>query len=68
MAQSYPNHVVKIVSPASAGTSVDDYLRLLANHLSQKMGQSFIVENRPGGNMIIGTDYVAKLRRTDTRS
>lgn len=60
MADSYPDHVVKIVTPTSAGSSVDDYLRLLANHLSQKLGQSFIVENRPGGNMIIGADVVAK--------
>ncbi|MEM5429231.1 tripartite tricarboxylate transporter substrate binding protein [Cupriavidus oxalaticus] len=60
MAQNYPERLVKIVSPASPGTSVDNYLRLLAQHLGQKLGQPFIVENRPGGNMIIGTDYVAK--------
>ncbi|MFJ4292189.1 Bug family tripartite tricarboxylate transporter substrate binding protein [Cupriavidus sp. NPDC089707] len=60
MAQNYPERLVKIVSPASPGTSVDHYLRLLAQHLGQKLGQPFIVENRPGGNMIIGTDHVAK--------
>lgn len=59
-AQGFPERPVKIVSITSPGTVVDDYTRLLAKYMGQKLGQSVVVENRPGGNMIIGTDYVAK--------
>ncbi len=59
-AADYPEHPVKIVSVTSAGTGIDDYTRLLAKYLSDKLGQSFIVENRPGGNMVVATDYVSK--------
>ena len=59
-AQAYPERPVRIVSITSAGTGADDYTRLLAKHLGQKLGQSFIVENKPGANMILACDYVAK--------
>lgn len=58
--QNYPERPVRIVSITSAGTGADDYTRLLAKYLGQKLGQSFVVENKPGGNMIIASDYVAK--------
>lgn len=57
---NYPERVIKIVSITSPGTGLDDYSRLLAKYLGQKLGQSVVIENRPGANMIIGTDYVAK--------
>jgi len=59
-AQTYPARPVRIVSITSPGTGVDDLTRLLANYLSQKTGQSFFVENKPGANTIIACDYVAK--------
>lgn len=59
-AQTYPARPVRIVSVTSPGTGIDDYTRLLAKYLTEKSGQSFYVENRPGGNMIIATDAVAK--------
>ncbi|GLC97391.1 ABC transporter substrate-binding protein [Cupriavidus sp. TA19] len=59
-AQNYPERVIRIVSVASPGTGIDDYTRLLAKFLSQKLGQGVVVENRPGANMIIASDYVAK--------
>lgn len=59
-ARNYPERVIKIVSVASPGTGIDDYTRLLAKFLAQKLGQSVVVENRPGANMIIASDYVAK--------
>lgn len=59
-AQGYPERAVRLVSVTSAGTGVDDYSRRLATHLSQKLGQSFVVENRPGANTIIAADHVAK--------
>lgn len=59
-AQTYPERPVRIVSVTSAGTGLDDYTRLLAKYLGQKLGQSFIVENKPGANMILASEYVAK--------
>ncbi len=60
LAQKYPERPVSIVVPASPGGGVDDYTRLLARYLSQELGQSFVVENRPGAGSILATDYVAK--------
>jgi tripartite-type tricarboxylate transporter receptor subunit TctC len=59
-AQSYPTHTVRIVVPFAVGGSADVYGRFLAAKLSDSMGQPFVVENRPGGGAVIGTDAVAK--------
>ncbi len=59
-AQSYPSRPVKIVVPFGVGGSADVYGRFLAAKLSEATGQSFVVENRPGGGAVIGTDAVAK--------
>ncbi|OZI19909.1 MFS transporter [Bordetella genomosp. 9] len=56
----YPNHPVTIIVPFGAGGSADVYARVLAQHLGQETGQSFVVENRPGAGAVIGTQYVAK--------
>ncbi|MEM5429245.1 tripartite tricarboxylate transporter substrate binding protein [Cupriavidus oxalaticus] len=58
--QSWPQRPIKIVSVASAGTGIDDYTRLLAKFLSERLGQSVVVENKPGANMILANDAVAK--------
>ena len=60
LAQNYPTHPVKIVVPFAVGGSADVYGRFLAAKLSESMGQPFVVENRPGGGAVIGTDAVAK--------
>lgn len=59
-AAPYPTHPVTIVVPFGAGGSADVYARVLAQHLGQETGQSFVVENRPGAGAVIGTQYVAK--------
>jgi tripartite-type tricarboxylate transporter receptor subunit TctC len=59
-AQSYPDHPVKVVVPFAVGGSADVYGRFLAAKLSETMGQPFVIENRPGGGAVIGTDGVAK--------
>ena len=59
-AQTYPARIVKIVVPFPAGGPVDTFTRQLAQKLSDAMGQQFVVDNRAGGNTIIGTDAVAK--------
>lgn len=59
-AQSYPNKTVKIIVPFAAGGPADNYGRFMALRLQESLGQSFVVENRPGAGAIIGTDAVAK--------
>ena len=59
-AQHYPAHPVKVIVPYAVGGSADVYGRFLAAKLSETMGQPFVIENRPGGGAVIGTDAVAK--------
>jgi tripartite-type tricarboxylate transporter receptor subunit TctC len=59
-AQNYPARPVKIVVPFAVGGSADVYGRVLAAKLGDAMGQTFVIENRPGGGAVIGTDAVAK--------
>jgi tripartite-type tricarboxylate transporter receptor subunit TctC len=58
-ADHYPSHTVTIIVPYGAGGSADVYGRQLAQKLQQKLGQSFVVEDKPGAGAIIGTNYVA---------
>ena len=59
-AQSYPTRPVRIVVPFAAGGPADNYARFLAQRLGDTMGQSFVVDDKPGGGSVIGTDIVAK--------
>jgi len=59
-AAPYPNHPVTIIVPFGAGGSADVYTRQLAQKLQEKLGQTFIVEDKPGAGAIIGTDFVAR--------
>lgn len=57
---TYPNRLIRIVVPTVAGGSTTMIARLAADHLTKTWGQSAIVDNRPGGNTILGTEFVAK--------
>ena len=59
-AQQYPNKSVRVIVPFGAGGPADIYARFLAQRLQEPMGQSFVIDNRPGAGSIIGTDLVAK--------
>lgn len=59
-AQSYPNKPVRVIIPFPPGGTLDSVGRMLAQKLSDQMGQQFVIENKPGGNGIIGADVVAK--------
>jgi tripartite-type tricarboxylate transporter receptor subunit TctC len=59
-AQDYPSRAVKIIVPFGAGGPADVFTRQLAQALQEQLKQSFVVEDRPGGGSIIGTNEVAK--------
>src|SRR5262245_7569496 len=59
-AQEYPSRPVRIIVPFGAGGPADVFARVVAQHLSDSLKQSFVVEDRPGAGSIIGTDAVAK--------
>lgn len=59
-AQEYPSHPVKIIVPFASGGPADVYARFLGQRLQEAMGQPIVVEDRPGGGSLIGTDVVAK--------
>src|SRR5271154_5819724 len=56
----YPDHPVKIIAPFTAGGPSDLVARLLADKLSQSLGQQFYVENHPGAGGNIGMAQVAR--------
>jgi tripartite-type tricarboxylate transporter receptor subunit TctC len=57
-AQAYPSRPVRIVVGFAAGTGLDIYARLVAQWLSERLGQSFVVENRPGNGTNLATESV----------
>ena len=59
-ADEYPARTVRIVVPFAPGGGTDIVGRILAQRLTERLAQSFIVENRPAGSGIIGADLVAK--------
>jgi tripartite-type tricarboxylate transporter receptor subunit TctC len=58
--QTYPSKVVRIVVPYPPGGTVDAIARVIAQRLSESLGQQFIVDNRPGASGTIGSTAVAK--------
>ena len=59
-AQEWPNKPLRIVVPFAPGGSADVFGRAVAQHLQGVLGQSVVIDNRPGGGSVIGTDAVAK--------
>jgi tripartite-type tricarboxylate transporter receptor subunit TctC len=59
-AQSWPTRPIRIIVPFAAGGSADVFARILAQRLPEFLGQSVVVEDRPGAGAVIGTDAVAK--------
>jgi tripartite-type tricarboxylate transporter receptor subunit TctC len=59
-ADAYPSKPVRIVVPFAPGGGVDLTARILAQKLTERVGQSFIVDNRTGASGIIGVEFVAK--------
>jgi tripartite-type tricarboxylate transporter receptor subunit TctC len=59
-AQAYPSRPVRIIAPTASGGAPDIIARLIGPWLSQRLGQQFVVENRPGSGNNIGTEAVVR--------
>src|SRR5262249_58770833 len=57
-AQAYPSRPVRLIVPIAPGGASDITARLIGQWLSERLGQPFIIENRPGGGNNIGTEAV----------
>ena len=67
LAQSdWPSRPVRLISPYGAGGANDISARILAEQLERRLGQQFIVENKPGAGTRIANEFVARARRTAT--
>ncbi|MCX7154324.1 MAG: tripartite tricarboxylate transporter substrate-binding protein, partial [Proteobacteria bacterium] len=64
-AQAYPNKTVRIVVPYPPGGTVDVVARVVAQRLTEQMGQQFIIENRGGANTAIASELFAKTAAPD---
>src|SRR5437588_8132885 len=60
VAADYPNKSVRWIVPYPPAGTTDILARLVGNYLSEHLGQTFIIENKPGGGNNIGTEFVAR--------
>lgn len=58
--QPYPSKPIRIIVPLVPGGSTNNITRMIADRLKENLGQSVIVENRPGGNSVIGSEAVTR--------
>ena len=58
--QEFPNRTIRLVVPTQTGGTASILAHILADSLSEKWGKPVIVDNRPGGGTIIGTEFVAR--------
>ena len=59
-AQAWPVKPVRVIIPYPPGGGAEAAARFLANHFTQAFGQPFLIDNRPGGNTVIGAEAAAK--------
>ena len=65
-AQTYPAKPVRFIVPFAAGGSADIVARIIAPKLGEQLGQTIVIDNRPGASAIIGVERARKLRPTAT--
>jgi tripartite-type tricarboxylate transporter receptor subunit TctC len=59
-AQAYPSRPVRLIVPVAPGGAIDILARLMGQWLSERLGQQFVIDNRPGGGLNIGTEAVVR--------
>lgn len=59
-AQVYPNRTIRVIVPLSPGGGTDLVVRTVSQQMAEQLGMSVIVENRPGGGTVIGTEAIAR--------
>jgi len=59
-AADYPDHPIRLIVPQAAGSATDTAARILAAELGRELGQTIVVDDRPGGALTLGLDLVAK--------
>src|ERR1700686_3162152 len=59
-ADTYPSHPVRLIAGFAAGSTTDILARLMGQWLSQRLGQQFVIENRPGAGGNVGAEEVSK--------
>ena len=64
-AQDYPTKPIRYVVPNTPGVIVDIVARVMAAEMTKTLGQPMVVENKPGGNYVVGFEYVAKQAPAD---
>lgn len=57
---NYPDRPIRLVVPLAVGGAVDVVARVIGQHLTESLGQPIVIDNRPGGGGVIGTDIAAK--------
>ena len=62
MAQTFPSQPVRLVVPVAAGGGIDTAFRAIAPAWGEELGQTVVIENKPGGGQILGSDIVAKAK------
>jgi tripartite-type tricarboxylate transporter receptor subunit TctC len=60
LAQSYPTRIVRIVVPVAPGGGLDTQARLLGRKFQEALGQTFVIDNRPGAAAMIGAELVVR--------
>jgi tripartite-type tricarboxylate transporter receptor subunit TctC len=60
IAQNWPTRSIQTISPFTAGNANDIVARIVLEEVSKRIGQSFVIENRPGGGGTLGASFVAK--------
>ncbi|HEY0224079.1 MAG TPA: tripartite tricarboxylate transporter substrate binding protein [Pseudolabrys sp.] len=59
-AAEYPDHPIHFIVPQAAGSATDTVARILGAELGKELGQTFVIDDRPGGALTVGLDLVAK--------
>lgn len=60
-AQNYPNRAIRVIVPLGPGGGTDLVTRIVSQQVSEQLGSQLVVENRPGGGTVIGTEAIARV-------